>query len=277
MKRKTIMMVLWLGTVATTVFADLGSPIPWDIDTRRLDDYHYFLYNGGHYVSLNFLMVAIGVLCVAFLAWRLRKDQCGTWFTTLKALLLILLRVVCLGLLGVLLLVVIGIWSTSGGSSPSLVVGIGVLCVAFLVWVLRNTDQCGTWIATLKALLLILLRVVCLGLLGVLLLFVIGIWIIGMGGNPIFYLDMPWNRAAYDRRCIECYESNGREGARPDGAVYRPFKPRTNAPAEVQEAYDRFIGTRWRKSEWFGPVKEEAQTMQTEQRHIKSAKKFMEH
>ena len=206
MKRKTIMMALWSGTVVTTAFADVAPMDPWTIDTRALDDYHYFLYNGGQYISFEFLIVAIGVLCVAFLAWRLvKKDQCGTWFATLRNL------------------------------SPRLLLGFGLL--------------------------------------GVLLMGVISIFGT-FGGNPLFYLDVPWNRAAYDRRCIECYESNGREYARRSGAVDCPIEPRKNAPAEVQEAYDRFIGTRWRKSGWFDPVKEEAQTMQAEKRRIKSAKKF---
>ena len=174
------MLALLFGIVAITVFADVSPMTPWEIDTRTLDDYHYFLYSGGHYISLNFLMVGIGVLCVAFLVLRIRKKECGTWFMTLKTLLFRLLSALVLGLIGVLLLVII----ISTGST--------------------------------------------------------------FGKKPLCYLDVPWNRAAYDRRCIECYESNGSVHCRLTGALLRPIEPRKNAPAEVQKARDQFIIRRQR-------------------------------
>ena len=169
MKRRLLQMCLLIAIglfAACSIFTVVV--MPGAFNTQTLDDYHYFLYAEGYYISSVWLLVIIpaaGILCVIFLVWRFRKTM------------------------GV------GVLS-------------GLLGVALSLGVLYYYGSCR-----------------------------LGIW----GREPILFFDVPQNRAAYDRQCMECYESGGKRNCRLVFAVPRTIEPRKDAPAEVHAAFKRCI------------------------------------
>ena len=169
MKRRLLQMCLLIAIglfAVCSIFTDVV--MPGAFNTRTLDDYHYFLYAEGCYISSVWLLVIIpaaGILCVIFLVWRFRKTM------------------------GV------GVLS-------------GLLGVALSLGVLYYYGS-----------------------------YRLGIW----GREPILFFDVPQNRAAYDRLCMECYESGEKRNCRLVFAMPRIIEPRKDASAEVHAAYKRYI------------------------------------